>query len=171
LLVYAKGIFLFLNVTKRDFMITLKVGDKAPDFSAKDENGNTKSLSDYSGKKLVLYFYPKDMTPGCTAESCNLSENYEALLKSGFEVLGVSPDSEVRHQKFIAKYNFPFSLLADEEKEVIQAFGVWGPKKFMGREYDGVHRTTFVIDENGIIEQIYTKVKTKDHYNQIMDSY
>jgi len=171
LLVYAKGIFLFLNVTKLDFMITLKVGDKAPDFSANDENGNTKSLSDYSGKKLVLYFYPKDMTPGCTAESCNLSENYEALLKSGFEVLGVSPDSEVRHQKFIAKYSFPFSLLADEEKEVIQAFGVWGPKKFMGREYDGVHRITFVIDEKGIIEQIYTKVKTKDHYNQIMDSY
>ena len=171
MLVYAKGIFLFLNVTKLDFMITLKVGDKAPDFSANDENGNTKSLSDYSGKKLVLYFYPKDMTPGCTAESCNLSENYEALLKSGFEVLGVSPDSEVRHQKFIAKYSFPFSLLADEEKEVIQAFGVWGPKKFMGREYDGVHRITFVIDEKGIIEQIYTKVKTKDHYNQIMDSY
>jgi peroxiredoxin Q/BCP len=169
--VYAKGIFLFLNVTKLDFMITLKVGDKAPDFSAKDENGNTKSLSDYSGKKLVLYFYPKDMTPGCTAESCNLSENYDALLKSGFEVLGVSPDSEVRHQKFIAKYSFPFSLLADEEKEVIQAFGVWGPKKFMGREYDGVHRITFVIDEKGIIEHIYTKVKTKDHYNQIMDSY
>ena len=152
-------------------MTSLNVGDKAPDFVALNEFGNSTSLSDYLGKKVVLYFYPKDMTPGCTAESCNLGENYSLLQENGFIVLGVSPDSSKSHQKFINKYNLPFSLIADEDKAVIKAFGVWGPKKFMGKEYDGVHRTTFVIDEDGVIEKVFSKVKTKDHTNQILESY
>lgn len=152
-------------------MISLNVGDKAPDFVALNEFGKSTSLSDYLGKKVVLYFYPKDMTPGCTAESCNLGENYSLLQEKGFIVLGVSPDSSKSHQKFIDKYNLPFSLIADEDKTVIKAFGVWGPKKFMGKEYDGVHRTTFVIDEDGVIEKVFSKVKTKDHTNQILESY
>ena len=152
-------------------MISLNVGDKAPDFVALNEFGQSTSLSDFLGKKVVLYFYPKDMTPGCTAESCNLGENYSLLQENGFIVLGVSPDSSKSHQKFIDKYNLPFSLIADEDKAVIKAFGVWGPKKFMGKEYDGVHRTTFVIDEDGVIEKVFSKVKTKDHTNQILESY
>ena len=152
-------------------MTSLNVGDKAPDFVALNEFGKSTSLSDYLGKKVVLYFYPKDMTPGCTAESCNLGENYSLLQENGFIVLGVSPDSSKSHQKFINKYNLPFSLIADEDKTVIKAFGVWGPKKFMGKEYDGVHRTTFIIDEDGVIEKVFSKVKTKDHTNQILESY
>ena len=152
-------------------MISLNVGDKAPDFVALNEFGQSTSLSDFLGKKVVLYFYPKDMTPGCTAESCNLGENYKLLQEKGFIVLGVSPDSSKSHQKFIDKYNLPFSLIADEDKAVIKAFGVWGPKKFMGKEYVGVHRTTFVIDEYGVIEKVFSKVKTKDHTNQILESY
>ena len=152
-------------------MTSLNVGDKAPDFVALNEFGQSISLSDFLGKKVVLYFYPKDMTPGCTAESCNLGENYSLLQENGFIVLGVSPDSSKSHQKFIDKYNLPFSLIADEDKAVIKAFGVWGPKKFMGKEYDGVHRTTFVIDEDGVIEKVFSKVKTKDHTNQILESY
>ena len=152
-------------------MTSLNVGDKAPDFVALNEFGKSTSLSDYLGKKVVLYIYPKDMTPGCTAESCNLGENYSLLQENGFIVLGVSPDSSKSHQKFINKYNLPFSLIADEDKTVIKAFGVWGPKKFMGKEYDGVHRTTFVIDEDGVIEKVFSKVKTKDHTNQILESY
>ena len=152
-------------------MTSLNVGDKAPDFVALNEFGQSTSLSDFLGKKVVLYFYPKDMTPGCTAESCNLGENYSLLQENGFIVLGVSPDSSKSHQKFIDKYNLPFSLIADEDKAVIKAFGVWGPKKFMGKEYDGVHRTTFVIDEYGVIEKVFSKVKTKDHTNQILESY
>ena len=152
-------------------MKSLNVGDKAPDFVALNEFGQSISLSEFLGKKVVLYFYPKDMTPGCTAESCNLGENYSLLQEKGFIVLGVSPDSSKSHQKFIDKYNLPFSLIADEDKAVIKAFGVWGPKKFMGREYDGVHRTTFVIDEDGVIEKVFSKVKTKDHTNQILESY
>ena len=152
-------------------MISLNVGDKAPDFVALNEFGQSTSLSDFLGKKVILYFYPKDMTPGCTAESCNLGENYSLLQENGFIVLGVSPDSSKSHQKFIDKYNLPFSLIADEDKTVIKAFGVWGPKKFMGKEYDGVHRTTFVIDEDGVIEKVFSKVKTKDHTNQILESY
>ena len=152
-------------------MTSLNVGDKAPDFVALNEFGQSISLSDYLGKKVILYFYPKDMTPGCTAESCNLGENYSLLQENGFIVLGVSPDSSKSHQKFIDKYNLPFSLIADEDKAVIKAFGVWGPKKFMGKEYDGVHRTTFVIDEDGVIEKVFSKVKTKDHTNQILESY
>ena len=152
-------------------MISLNVGDKAPDFVALNEFGQSISLSNFLGKKVILYFYPKDMTPGCTAESCNLGENYSLLQENGFIVLGVSPDSSKSHQKFINKYNLPFSLIADEDKAVIKAFGVWGPKKFMGKEYDGVHRTTFVIDEDGVIEKVFSKVKTKDHTNQILESY
>ena len=152
-------------------MISLNVGDKAPDFVALNEFGQSTSLSNFLGKKVILYFYPKDMTPGCTAESCNLGENYNLLQEKGFIVLGVSPDSSKSHQKFIDKYNLPFSLIADEDKAVIKAFGVWGPKKFMGKEYDGVHRTTFIIDEDGVIEKVFSKVKTKDHTNQIIESY
>jgi len=152
-------------------MISLNIGDKAPDFVALNEFGQSISLSNFLGKKVILYFYPKDMTPGCTAESCNLGENYKLLQEKGYIVLGVSPDSSKSHQKFIDKYNLPFSLIADEDKAVIKAFGVWGPKKFMGKEYDGVHRTTFVIDEDGVIEKVFSKVKTKDHTNQILESY
>tara|TARA_B100000963_G_scaffold232581_1_gene203131 strand:+ start:1673 stop:2134 length:462 start_codon:yes stop_codon:yes gene_type:complete len=152
-------------------MTSLNVGDKAPNFVALDEFSQSISLTDFLGKKVILYFYPKDMTPGCTAESCNLGENYSLLQEKGFIVLGVSPDSSKSHQKFIGKYNLPFSLIADEDKAVIKAFGVWGPKKFMGKEYEGVHRTTFIIDEDGIIEKVFTKVKTKDHTHQILESY
>ncbi|WP_104733859.1 thioredoxin-dependent thiol peroxidase [Hanstruepera ponticola] len=150
-------------------MTQLKPGDKAPDFTAKDEQGNDISLSDYKGKKLVLFFYPKASTPGCTAEACNLSDNYEQFKEKGYDILGVSADSQKRQSNFKNKYNFPYPLLADEDKTVIEAYGVWGPKKFMGREYDGIHRITFVIDEKGIIEDVITKVKTKDHANQILD--
>ena len=149
-------------------MIQLKPGDKAPDFKALDEQGNTISLSDYKGKKLVLFFYPKASTPGCTVEACNLSDNYERFQKQGYDVLGVSADSQKRQSNFKNKYSFQYPLLADEDKSVIEAFGVWGPKKFMGREYDGIHRTTFVINENGVIEDVITKVKTKEHTNQIL---
>ena len=152
-------------------MTRLQEGDKAPDFTALNESGNPVSLTDYTGKKVILYFYPKDMTPGCTAESCNLGENYSLLQEKGFEIIGVSPDSAQRHLKFIEKYNLPFTLLADEDRTVLEAYNVWGLKKFMGKEYDGVHRTTFVIDEKGIIEKIFLKVKTKDHTNQILESY
>lgn len=148
-------------------MTTLKVGDNSPNFEALDEQGNTIKLSNYKGKKLVLFFYPKASTPGCTMEACNLRDNYEMFLAKGYNVLGVSADTAKRQQNFITKNELPFPLLADESKEVINAFGVWGPKKFMGREYEGIHRVTFVIDKNGIIEDVITKVKTKDHTNQI----
>jgi peroxiredoxin Q/BCP len=150
-------------------MITLKVGDKAPNFEALDQEGNTIKLSDYKGKKLVLFFYPKASTPGCTMEACNLRDNYQTFISKGFDVLGVSADSAKRQQNFITKNKLPYRLLADEDKAVINAYGVWGPKKFMGREYDGIHRTTFIIDENGIISEIITKVKTKAHTEQILD--
>ena len=152
-------------------MTILKEGDKAPDFKVINELGEEMTLADFSGKKLVLYFYPKDSTPGCTAESCNLRDHYADLKTKGFEVLGVSADNEASHQKFIKKHELPFHLLADTEKEVLNAYGVWGPKKFMGRTFDGIHRTTFVIDENGMIERIFTKVKTKEHTEQILESY
>lgn len=149
-------------------MTTLKIGDKAPDFQAKDQDGNSISLNDYKGKKLVLFFYPKASTPGCTVEACNLSDNYERFKSLGYDILGVSADSAKRQSNFKNKYNFPYPLLADEDKSVINAFGVWGPKKFMGREFDGIHRTTFVISENGMIEDVITKVKTKAHTDQIL---
>jgi len=149
-------------------MTTLKVGDKAPNFEALDNKGNTIKLADFIGKKLVLFFYPKASTPGCTAEACDLRDNYQSFLAKGYAILGASADSAKRQQNWIDKHELPFSLLADEDKVVINAFGIWGPKKFMGREYDGIHRTTFVIDENGIIEDVITKVKTKEHAAQIL---
>ncbi|MCM4158990.1 thioredoxin-dependent thiol peroxidase [Antarcticibacterium flavum] len=149
-------------------MTTLKEGDKAPDFSVPDQDGNTRNLSDYKGKKLVLFFYPKASTPGCTAEACNLRDNWEHFQKKGYEILGVSADSQKKQQNFRDKYELPYPLLADEDKEVIHAYGVWGPKKFMGKEYDGIHRTTFVIDEEGKIEDVIGKVKTKEHASQIL---
>ncbi|TYP74952.1 thioredoxin-dependent thiol peroxidase [Aquimarina intermedia] len=149
-------------------MTTLKEGDKAPDFSALDQDGNTITLQDFKNKKLVVFFYPKASTPGCTAEACNLKDNYETFKAQGYEILGVSADSAKRQQNFKNKYELPYPLLADEEKEVINAFGVWGPKKFMGKEYEGIYRTTFVIDEKGIIEEVILKVKTKDHTAQIL---
>jgi len=149
-------------------MSDLKVGDKAPVFEGKNQNGESVGLKDFSGKKLILYFYPKDNTPGCTAESCNLNDNYGMWLEKGFEVVGVSPDGEKSHQKFIEKYGFKFNLIADTEKEILQAYGAWGLKKMYGREYMGVLRKTFVIDENGVIAEIFEKVKTKDHTNQII---
>jgi len=149
----------------------LKVGDAAPDFTGKDENGNAISLGDFKGKKLILYFYPKDSTPGCTAEACNLRDNYSDLIDKGFEVVGVSADSEKRHQNFIAKQNLPFHLIADEEKSIIESYNAWGRKKFMGKEYDGIIRKTYVIDENGFIEHLIEKVKTKAHSEQIMELY
>lgn len=149
-------------------MTTLKAGDKAPEFNSIDENGQPISLSDFKGKKLVLYFYPKDSTPGCTAQACNLRDNYESLLAKGYDVVGVSADSAKRHLNFISKNELPFKLIPDENHDIINAYGVWGPKKFMGREYDGIHRTTFIIDENGIIEEVISKVKTKEHTAQII---
>ena len=149
-------------------MTTLEKGDKAPNFSAKDQDGNVHTLSDYKGKKLVVFFYPKANTPGCTAEACDLRDNFARFEASNYALLGVSADNAKAQSNFKNKYKFPFPLLADEDKVVIQAFGVWGPKKFMGKEYDGIHRTTFIIDENGIIEDVITAVKTKDHTTQIL---
>ena len=149
-------------------MTHLKVGDSAPKINSVDQNGEKITLDQYKGKKLVLYFYPKDMTPGCTAQSCNLTDNYEALQEAGYEVLGVSCDSVKRHQKFIEKYSLSFSLVSDEEKKVVEDYGVWALKKFMGREYMGINRTTFVINEKGIIEEVITKVDTKNHTSQIL---
>ena len=150
-------------------MSKLQIGDKAPSINAIDQNGNNITLEQYQGKKVVLYFYPKDMTPGCTAQSCNLSDNYTALQKNGYDVLGVSCDSVKRHQKFIAKHNLAFNLISDEDHKVVNDYGVWQLKKFMGREYMGIVRTTFIIDENGLISDIITKVNTKEHTSQIIN--
>ncbi|WP_445457633.1 thioredoxin-dependent thiol peroxidase [Flavobacterium sp. HNIBRBA15423] len=149
-------------------MTTLKKGDKAPNFSGLDQEGKKHTLADYEGKKLVVFFYPKASTPGCTAEACDLRDNFERFKTNNYALLGVSADSAKAQTKFIEKYDLPFPLLADEDKSVIQAFGVWGPKKFMGKEYDGIHRTTFIIDEKGIIEEVIEKVKTKEHAAQIL---
>lgn len=149
-------------------MTTLKIGDKAPEFSVNNQHGETVNLKDFKGKKVVLFFYPKASTPGCTAEACNLRDNYSSFQDQGYEIIGVSADSEKRQLNFSNKQELPYSLLADENKDVIMAYGVWGPKKFMGREYDGIHRTTFVIDENGMISDVIAKVKTKDHAAQIL---
>lgn len=151
-------------------MTHLKEGDVAPNFSGINEKGETVSLADYAGKKLILFFYPKDNTPGCTAAACNLRDHFGTLKAKGFELLGVSPDSAKKHQNFINKFEFPFPLLADTEKETIQAYGLWGLKKFMGKEYEGVHRTTFLIDEAGKISKIFAKVKTKTHGEQILET-
>lgn len=150
-------------------MTHLKVGDKAPEFTSVNEDGNPISLSDYRGKKIVLFFYPKDDSPGCTKEACSIRDDYRSIQKAGYEVLGISPDKDTKHRKFIDKYEFQYSLVADPEKKIIEAYGLWGPKKFMGREVIGVHRTTFLVDAEGIIEEIITKVKTKDHAKQILE--
>ena len=145
----------------------LKKGDKAPQFSGVDQDGKTIKLADFEGKKLVVYFYPKDDTPGCTAEACNLRDNYNALLKQGYAVVGVSQDSEKSHQKFISKYNLPFPLISDPDHTVHNLFGTWGEKSMYGRTYMGTIRATFVI-ENGVITEVIEKVKTKDHASQIL---
>jgi len=150
-------------------MSKLEVGDEAPLFTAKDQSGNEISLKKLRGKKVILYFYPKDDTPGCTAESCDFRDNYSSLLEKGFEVVGVSADSQKSHQKFIEKFQLPFPLISDTEKEVLNLYGVWGEKKFMGRTYEGILRTTFVIDENGIILERIDKVKTKEPTKQVLD--
>ena len=149
-------------------MTHLKIGDKAPNFAVRDENDTLHTLASYSGKKLVLFFYPKANTPGCINEVCDLRDNFERFKAQGYTLLGVSADAAKAQKKFSDKYTLPFPLLADENKEVIQAFGVWGPKKFMGREFDGIHRTTFVINAEGIIEEIVEKVKTKEHSAQLL---
>jgi len=151
-------------------MTRLKVGEKAPYFEGENQNGEKISLNDFAGKKLILYFYPKDNTPGCTAESCNLNDNYDAWLEKGYDVVGVSPDSVKSHQNFAGKFGFKFNLVADPEKEILQAYDVWGVKKMYGKEYMGVMRTTFVINGEGVIEQIFEKVDTKDHTNQIIET-
>lgn len=150
-------------------MFHLKENDPAPDFAALNEKSETVRLADYKGKKLVLYFYPKDDTPGCTAEACSLRDGYPKFMAKGIDILGVSPDSVKKHIKFQEKYNLPFSLLADEDHSIATAYGVWGPKKFMGRAYDGIHRTTFVIGEDGRIERIITHVDTGNHAEQLLD--
>ncbi|HEY8512900.1 MAG TPA: thioredoxin-dependent thiol peroxidase [Cyclobacteriaceae bacterium] len=150
-------------------MKELKAGDKAPDFTATDQDGKTVKLSSLRGQKVVLYFYPRDMTPGCTAEACNLRDNYKALTKAGYEVLGISTDTEQSHQKFIAKERLPFRLLADVDKKVHNLYGTWVEKSLYGRKYMGTARKTFVIDEKGVIERIIDKVNTKDHAAQILD--
>lgn len=146
----------------------LETGTQAPLFEGNDEQGNTIRLRDYAGKRLVLYFYPKDSTPGCTAEACNLSDNYHRFLEKGYEVLGVSRDSAASHQRFIAKYNLPFHLISDPEAIIIKAYGAWGKKKMYGRETEGIIRTTYIIDEHGMIEDVITKVDTKNHALQIL---
>lgn len=150
-------------------MTILQKGDKAPDFSGVDQNGNTHTLADYKGKKLVVFFYPKADTPGCTAEACDLRDNFQRFEAEGYSLLGVSADPIKKQAKFAEKYNLPFPLVADENREVINAFGVWGPKKFMGRLFDGIHRTTFVINEEGVIDEVITNVKTKAHTSQIIN--
>lgn len=149
-------------------MATLSIGDQAPEFQGLNQKGETISLSGFKGKKLILYFYPKDNTPGCTAESCNLNDNYQMWLSKGYEVVGVSPDNVASHKKFDDKFQFGFNLIADPETVILQAYGVWGEKSMYGRKYMGVMRTTFVINENGIIEAIFDKVDTKNHTEQII---
>jgi len=150
-------------------MTTLKIGDEAPAFKTVDQDGNPISLSDYSGKKVILYFYPKDDTPGCTAEACNLRDNYDLLLKKGYKIIGVSADDEKSHKKFIEKYVLPFPLIPDKDKSILKAYGAWGRKKLYGKEYDGILRTTYVISEKGLIEKIFNKVDTKNHTEQILE--
>ena len=146
----------------------LKIGDKAPDFSGIDHDGNPITLSDFKGSKLVLYFYPKDNTPGCTAEACDLRDNYKKFLKNGYKIVGISKDSEKSHRSFIEKFSLPFPLIADTSTEIIQKYDSWGEKKFMGKQFMGILRKTFVIDENGIIVDIIEKVNTKEHSKQIL---
>ena len=149
----------------------LKEGDKAPDFAIEDQNGKVVTLSELKGKKVILFFYPQDNTPTCTVEACNLRDNYSVLKKEGFLVYGISPDSHRKHKNFIKKFNLPFDLLVDKDLTLIKKYGVWGPKFFMGKHYDGLLRTTFVINEEGVIERVISKVVAKDHAQQILDTY
>lgn len=149
----------------------LAIGDLAPDFQCPDQDGRLHQLSDYRGKKVILFFYPKADTPGCTAESCNLRDNYDLLMEKGFAILGVSADKEISQKKFSEKYKFQFPLLADTDKSIIKAYGVWGQKKFMGKAFDGILRTTYIIGETGKIEKVFTKVETKSHATQILNEY
>ena len=150
-------------------MTLLSKGEKAPEFTGTAQDGKEISLKQFSGKRLILYFYPKDNTPGCTAEACNLRDNYKLLIDKGFAIMGVSADNEKSHNNFIDKFSLPFPLISDTDKKLCKLFGVWGPKKFMGRTFDGINRTTFVISEKGIIEAVFTKVDTKNHTQQILD--
>jgi thioredoxin-dependent peroxiredoxin len=148
--------------------MTIKEGTPAPQFSLPDETGSIRSLSDFAGQTIILYFYPKDDTPGCTTEACNFRDDYSAYEQAGVTILGVSPDSPKSHAKFKAKFNLPFSLLADEQHELCEQFGVWGPKKFMGREYMGVARTTFVIGPDAIVKKVFENVKPADHSAEVL---
>ena len=150
-------------------MNTLQVGDNVPSFTTIDQDENSFITTDLKGKKTILFFYPRANTPGCTAEACNLRDNYSLLKEKGYKLYGVSADNPKKQKNFQNKYELPYTLLADEDKSVINAFGVWGPKKFMGKEYEGIHRITFLIDENGVIEKVFSKVKTKDHAAQILE--
>jgi peroxiredoxin Q/BCP len=152
-------------------MSELQEGTKAPVFKGLDQNGNKLSLSDFKGKKVILYFYPKDDTPGCTAQACNLRDNYHELINKGFQVIGVSTDSLKSHKKFEDKYELPFPLIADEDKQIVELYGVWGEKNFMGKNYLGTNRTTFLIDENGIIKKIITKPDTKNQTQQVLEAW
>ena len=150
-------------------MNTLKQGDKVPDFTVNDQDGNAVSLSDYKGKKLIVFFYPRANTPGCTAEACNLSENFDDLTKKGYSILGISCDKVETQSKFSNKFSLKYPLLADTDKNLVKLFGVWGPKKFMGREYEGIHRMTFIFDENSVVSRVIEKVNTKNHSDQILN--
>ena len=150
-------------------MFHFKEGDKAPDFAVPNQHGEIIKLSDFKGKRLIIFFYPKDLTPGCTLESCNLRDNYEKLKSLDFEIVGVSADDEKKHTRFIEKFSLPYDLLADVNKVMLNAYGVWGEKKFMGRTFDGIHRTTFIVDKEGNVEKIINKVKTINHTNQILE--
>ncbi|WP_207424788.1 thioredoxin-dependent thiol peroxidase [Desertivirga brevis] len=150
-------------------MAELKEGDKAPAFSAKDQNGNTVSLSDFAGNDVILYFYPKDDTPGCTAEACDFRDNYQSLQQKGFTIVGVSTDDEKSHQKFVTKYSLPFTLISDEDKQIVEAYGVWVEKNMYGKKYMGTGRKTFIIDGEGVIKKIIDKVDTKESSKQVLD--
>lgn len=150
-------------------MKPLKVGEKVSSFTVNDHLGNPHSLEDYTGSKVVVFFYPKASTPGCTAEACDLRDHYKELKDAGYVLLGVSADTEKKQKAFVDKFDFPFPLLADTEKKIIEAFGVWGPKKFMGKEYEGIHRMTFILNESGVVERVIDKVKTKEHAAQILE--
>lgn len=152
-------------------MATLKEGSKAPTFKGKNQNGESVSLSDFKGKNIVLYFYPQDDTPGCTAQACNLRDNFGLLKNKGFEVIGVSPDEVAKHKKFEGKYDLPFTLLADPELKIIEKYGVWGEKSMYGKKYMGLIRTTFLIDDKGVIRKIFSKPKTKEHSEEILETW